>query len=188
MMKGRTLLILILLALGVGAYLAGTGLRQVGDNQGYEPDQPIAFSHKIHAGDNQMQCLYCHFGAEKSRHAGIPPMSVCMNCHAKIKTESPEIAKITKALTENKAIEWVKVHHMSDFVYFNHSQHVVAGKLNCQTCHGEVEKMTRMRQDAPLTMGWCLDCHRKSDVVIHGTTDVKKVGDVGGQDCAKCHY
>lgn len=187
-MKGRYYLLLMFLGLTVLVVLTVDGLRQVGDNQGYEPDQPIQFSHKIHAGDNQIQCMYCHFGAEKSRHAGIPPAQVCMNCHTKIKIDSPEIAKITKALSENKNIEWVKVHHMADFVYFNHAQHVTAGKISCQSCHGEVEKMTRMKQNSSLTMGWCLDCHRKSDVVVHGTTEVKKVGDLGGQDCAKCHY
>ena len=187
-MKGRTIILLILSGFILIAVMTIDGLRQVGDNQGYEPEQPIAFSHKIHAGDNQIQCMYCHFGAELSRHAGIPPASTCMNCHTKIKTDSPEIAKITQALASNKPIEWVKVHHLADFVYFNHSQHVVSGKISCQTCHGEVEKMTRMRQDAPVTMGWCLECHRNSDVVVHGKTEITKESDIGGQDCAKCHY
>lgn len=181
----------LLIALGIIVLLGWgitTGLGQVGDNQGYEPDQPIAFSHKIHAGDNSINCLYCHFGAEKSRHAGIPPANVCMNCHTQIRKDSPEIAKVKKAIDEGKAIEWLKVHRLPDFVYFNHSQHVAVGKLNCQTCHGAVESMTRMRQDKMLTMGWCLDCHRASDVKVKGHTEPMKVSEQGGADCAKCHY
>lgn len=187
-MKPRYTILIVLLALFLAAGLAISGLSQVGDNQGYEPDQPIAFSHKVHAGDNQISCLYCHFGAEKGRHAGIPPANVCLNCHNNIKKNSPEIAKIAKAVAENEPIEWVKAHDLADFVYFNHAQHVVAGKVSCQACHGPVENMMRMRQDAPLTMGWCIDCHRQSDVVVHGTTDVKKVSETGGTDCARCHY
>lgn len=180
--------ILLLLPVGVAGLIAAAvwGLRQIGDNRGYEPDQPIAFSHKIHAGENAIACLYCHFGAEKSRHAGIPPANVCMNCHGNIRKDSQEIAKIATAIRDNKPIEWVKVHRLADFVYFNHAQHVAAGNLKCQTCHGPVETMTRMRQEAPVTMGWCIECHRNSDVVVHGET--VKVGDNGGLDCAKCHY
>lgn len=161
---------------------------QVGINQGYEPDQPIAFSHKIHAGENQIQCMYCHSGSERSRHAGIPSASTCMNCHSNIKKDSEEIQKIVEALKGKKSIQWNKVHKLADFVYFSHEQHVGSGKISCQTCHGPVEKMTRMRQQNDLTMGWCISCHRQSDVVVHGTTDVKKVSDTGGMDCAKCHY
>lgn len=187
-MKARTVILIVTICIAAAAVAVVSGLRQVGDNQGYEPDQPIAFSHKVHAGDNALSCLYCHFGAEKSRHAGIPPTSVCMNCHGNIRKDSPEIAKIKAALDQGKPIEWVKVHNLPDFVYFNHSQHVAAGKVRCQDCHGPVESMMRMRQDKSLTMGWCIDCHRASDVVVHGTTDVKKVSDMGGTDCARCHY
>lgn len=188
MTKKRVLIILLVVIITGGfGYLVLSGFSQVGDNQGYEPDQPVAFSHKLHVGDNGIQCLYCHSGAEKSRTAGIPAASVCMNCHSNIRKDSPEIQKIKTALDQNKSIEWTKVHRLADFVYFNHSQHVVAGKIQCQACHGPVETMTRMRQDQPLTMGWCLDCHRKSDVVVHATK-VKKESDIGGADCAKCHY
>lgn len=174
-------------AIALLVYLAnlviGTA-RRVGVNQGYEPDQPIAYSHKIHAGDNKVPCLYCHFGAEKGRNAGIPPANVCMNCHSKIKADSPEIAKIKTAIEQNKPIQWIKVHRLPDFAYFNHSQHVVAGGVTCQTCHGPVETMTRMRQDQTLTMGWCISCHRE-----RGITQAPNHKDtVGGEDCAKCHY
>ena len=164
------------------------GANLVDNNQGYEPDQPIAFSHKVHAGDNAISCLYCHSSAEKGRHAGIPAASVCMNCHSNIKKESPEIRKITKALDANEVIEWVRVHRLADFVYFSHEQHVAVGQINCQTCHGAVEKMTRLSQDKNMTMGWCIECHKNSDVVIHDTLKTKKVSEVGGTDCAKCHY
>jgi len=187
-MGNRITFIVIVLVVMLFAMLAVSSLKQVGDNQGYEPDQPIAFSHKVHAGDNQIKCLYCHFGAESSRHAGVPPTSVCMNCHSNIRKDSPEIAKVKKALIDGQPIEWTKVHRLADFAYFNHAQHVKVGKLECQKCHGPVETMTRMRQESPLTMGWCLECHRESDVVVHGTTDLEKVSDRGGQDCAKCHY
>lgn len=174
----------------VGALIVATllvsGFRAVGNNQGYEPDQPIAFSHKIHSGDNQIACLYCHYGAERSRHAGIPAASVCMNCHRNIRKDSPEIAKITGALADNKPIEWVKVHRMPDFVAFSHEMHVGSAKLACQTCHGPVEQMSRMRQEKNMTMGWCIDCHRNSNVVVHAQT--MKVSETGGLDCAKCHY
>jgi predicted CXXCH cytochrome family protein len=111
-----------------------------------------------------------------------------MNCHSNIRKDAPEIAKIKEALEKGTPIEWTKVHHLADFVYFNHAQHVAVGKVSCQECHGPVENMMRMRQDAPLTMGWCLDCHRSHDVAVHGTTEPKKVSDMGGTDCARCHY
>jgi hypothetical protein len=180
--------LIVMFALGALAYAAAKELSRLGDNQGYAPIQPIAFSHKVHAGDNQVSCFYCHYGVERSRHAGIPADSVCLNCHNNIKKDSPEIAKIKKALDEKKPIEWMKVNRMADFVYFSHERHVGAGKISCQTCHGPVETMARLRQEKSFTMGWCLNCHRTSDVVVHSTKQVMKESDVGGQDCAKCHY
>lgn len=177
----------VLAVFSVGAVLVINGLWQVGNNQGYEPDQPIAFSHKLHVGDNEMQCLYCHSGAEKSRHAGVPAANTCLNCHSNIRKDAPDIVKIKKAVDENKIIEWVKVNRLQDFVYFNHAQHVALGKVSCQTCHGPVETMTRMRQDKNFSMGWCIECHRQSDVVGHKKQVVKE-SDIGGTDCAKCHY
>ena len=188
MSRSKIIAVAIIAIAVVGIYLAIDGLRQVGSNKGYEPDQPIAFSHKVHAGDNEISCKYCHYSAEKGRHAGIPAVSVCMNCHTNVKADSTEIKKIKDALKNKQNIEWIKVNRLADFVYFNHSQHVVAGKVECMACHGPVNNMTRMRQEQDFTMGWCIDCHRKSDVVVHGTQNTVKEGDVGGLDCAKCHY
>lgn len=137
------------------------GCSPVNNQQGHMPEQPIAFSHAVHAGHNEIDCQYCHTGAEKSRHAGVPPSSVCMNCHTQVKTDSPEIQKLTEAFKANRPIEWVRVHRLPDHAYFNHANHVTAG-LQCQTCHGPVEQMVRVEQVEPMTMGWCLDCHRKT--------------------------
>lgn len=166
------------------------------DNQGYAPDQPLPFSHKIHAGDNQIACQYCHFGAEKSRHAGIPSVDTCLNCHNVVRRDSPEIAKIHKAKADGKSIEWVRIHKLPDFVYFSHQRHVAGGKIDCQTCHGEVQNMERLQQESTLNMGWCVNCHRDTEIDVHspyfGNLKNKKAGmteaDVGGLDCAKCHY
>ena len=128
-------------------------------NQGYAPEQPIPFSHRLMAGNDRIPCLYCHTGADKSRHAGIPPMNVCMNCHQVVKADSPYIQKLKQLYNEKKTIEWVRVHELPDFVYFSHKRHVLKG-VSCETCHGDVARMDRVEQVAPLTMGWCLDCHR----------------------------
>ncbi|MBI2969011.1 MAG: c-type cytochrome [Bacteroidetes bacterium] len=209
------LVIIILFAFGSGK--AWYWMLEIGVEQGYEPAQPIQYSHKIHAGDNGIQCVYCHFGAEKSKTAGIPPALVCMNCHKYIKTGkqtgTTEIAKIYAALDYNpdkgtygnnpKPIEWVRVHNLPDLAYFNHSQHVTVGKIACQTCHGPVQTMEVMRQEKTLTMGWCVDCHRKTEVALAENPYYKKlhevlaqrlnkntftVEDMGGTDCVKCHY
>ncbi len=181
----------------------------LGRYPGYEPDQPIAFSHKVHAGENKIDCQYCHTGAMESRRSGIPSANVCLNCHTVIKkgtnTGTKEIAKIYKAIDEGKAIEWVKVHNLPDHVYFNHAQHVNAGKLDCTECHGDVANMGRIQQVNDLSMGWCLDCHRKKQVdfdnkyysnqfkkyheeIASGHRKGVTVAEIGGQDCAKCHY
>lgn len=180
--------ILILLVLFFVTLIIISGLNQVENNQGYAPEQPIAFSHKLHAGDNQINCLYCHYSAEQGRHAGLPAVNVCMNCHSNIKNDSPEIQKVKLALNKNEVIEWIRVHRMSDFVYFNHQQHVVSGKVSCQSCHGQVEQMSILKQQNNMTMGWCIDCHRASDVKLHESLKIEKVSEVGGTDCAKCHY
>jgi hypothetical protein len=169
----------VLLIGGVGA----RALTRVGIHQGYEPTQPIEFSHRLHAGENKVPCLYCHFGATRSRHAGIPPASVCMNCHALLETHSTETAKLTEALAQRRPIQWVKVHNLPDFVHFDHSQHVSAA-VACADCHGPVETMERVRQESPLTMGWCLDCHRQRAVAsaapaAHASPTT---------DCGKCHH
>lgn len=156
---------------------------------GYQPIQPIAFSHKVHAGDNEIPCLYCHYAAERGRTAGIPAASVCMNCHSIIKKDSEEVQKVALGIEKNTPIEWIKVHRLSDFVYFNHAQHVRVGKLSCQSCHGAVEKMARVKQEEEMSMGWCIDCHRNSNVIGHDEKlGIQKVSQAGGLDCAKCHY
>lgn len=178
------------------------GLYTVGVQQGYAPTQPIAFSHEIHAGTYEIDCQYCHTGVEIAKSANIPSVNICMNCHSQIKTDSPEIQKLYAAQESGKPIEWVRVHNLPDLAYFNHSQHVTVGEIECQTCHGEIQEMAVVEQFAPLTMGWCIDCHRNTDVntqgngyydklvEMHNATSKTpmKVADIGGLECAKCHY
>lgn len=178
------------------------GIFTIGVQQGYQPDQPIAFSHKIHAGDYKIDCNYCHTGVRKSKNANIPSPNICMNCHSSIKTESPEIQKIYAAIENNEPIEWVRIHNLPDLAYFNHSQHVQVGGVECQTCHGPIEEMDKVSQYAPLTMGWCINCHRETDVNTKGndyynklvemhnahSKEPMKVEDIGGLECSKCHY
>jgi hypothetical protein len=153
----------------------------IGLQQGYAPVQPIAYSHALHAGMYQMSCQYCHFGADSSRHAGVPPVNVCMNCHTKVLPESPEIKKLTAALESGKPIEWVKVHRLPDFAFFSHAAHVHNGGVVCQTCHGPVETMVRVEQVATMSMGWCLDCHRTTGA------DPAWKGPPPPTDCSACH-
>ncbi|WP_338864411.1 cytochrome c3 family protein [Myxococcus stipitatus] len=151
--------------LGYAGAIAALGLGgcngPVNNQQGHMPAQPVAFSHAVHAGQYELDCQYCHVGAESSRHAGVPSTSVCMNCHSQVKKDSPEVQKVIAAVAAKASIEWVRVHRLPDHAYFNHASHVTAG-LACQTCHGKVEEMVRVEQVAPMTMGWCLDCHRKT--------------------------
>lgn len=189
--------------------------------KGYKPEQPIKFSHKLHAGDNEIACQYCHSSVEKSRHAGIPTVNICMNCHKGIQSgpvyKDKEIAKIYVAAgfdakkgtydnSKQNPLKWIKVHNLPDHVYFNHSQHVVVGKIECATCHGDVKSMTVAEQKSPLTMKWCIECHRKTEVAMEGNAyydrlhkalkekyagqyDVKfTVDKIGGLECGKCHY
>jgi len=190
------------------------GLYSIGVQQGYQPKQPIAFSHKLHAGAYEIECKYCHTGAMKGKQANIPSPNICMNCHSQIKQESPEIQKIYAAIGydvktasytgKQKPIEWVRVHNLPDLAYFNHSQHVNVGAIECQTCHGQIEEMEVVKQYSLLTMGWCIDCHRKTNVnnegnayydkllQVHEASKGKgskmKVEDIGGLECSKCHY
>lgn len=177
--------------------------QDLGNQIGYAPEQPVKFNHKIHAGQYGIQCQYCHTGVEKSKHANIPSTNICMNCHNYVK-EGPqygkdEIAKVTTAHQNNKPIEWVRIHNLPDHVYFNHQQHVVAGKVSCESCHGKVQEMERVQQVSTLEMGWCINCHRESKIDTENpyytaTFDfVKKhkkytVAQMGGLECAKCHY
>lgn len=183
-MKAKVLslfFIIVVLVLLIGAFTEE--MRQANFNTNYQPVQPIAFSHKVHAGDNDIQCLYCHYGAERGRHAAIPPSELCMNCHTQIKKDSSEIAKIKNSLAEKKPIQWQKVHHYPDFAYFNHSQHVSVGKVSCVECHGEVQRMARVKQVKELNMGWCLSCHREKGIAPPDDHKSK-----AGGDCARCHY
>ncbi|MBZ0115432.1 MAG: cytochrome c family protein [Sandaracinaceae bacterium] len=151
-------------------------------NQGYEPTQPIQYSHALHAGTRQIPCQYCHYDAERSRHAGIPAAEVCMNCHSQVLTESPEIQRLRGYIERGEPIPWERVHRLPDFVYFNHSWHIEAGR-QCAECHGAIEQMARVRQDQPLTMGWCLDCHRQ-----HNATQPPGSEQIASTDCSACHY
>ncbi|MGC8915414.1 MAG: cytochrome c3 family protein [Thermoanaerobaculum sp.] len=216
-MTGRLVSWVLVVALfgSVALWVPKAGqLRAPGNQQGYEPDQPIAFSHRLHAGELGVDCLYCHWGAEKSRHAGIPGASVCMNCHrfvmapwGAVRAEdeaaqkqnrkpkpvvSPELAKLYRALGlaadgtlarvgEPQPIAWVRVWRLPDFVFFDHRPHVAAG-VSCQTCHGPVETMERMRLVRDLAMGWCVNCHRQKRETGAGTVLEART------DCAVCHF
>jgi hypothetical protein len=167
---------------GIGAFVV-TQAQSLGYNQYYEPDQPVAFSHKLHAGDLQMDCKYCHVGADKGRHANIPPTELCLNCHSQVKTNSPEIKKIQKAIDSGENIHWTKVNHYPDHAYFNHAQHVNVAGLQCQSCHGPVEEMEVYYQSKTLGMGMCISCHRENEIA-----PPKDHKSAGGGDCAKCHH
>lgn len=175
----------------------------VGLQQGYQPTQPIAFSHKLHAGEHQINCAYCHTSVYKGKAANIPSANICMNCHSQIKTESPQIQKIYRAIEKNQPIQWVRVHNLPDLAYFNHSQHTVAGGLQCNQCHGPIEQMDVVYQYSPLTMGWCINCHREYPlntkdngyydklVKLHDSRNAGApftVSSNGGTECSKCHY
>jgi hypothetical protein len=195
------------------AYVVNVTVREaiaVGRSPGYAPDQPIKFSHKIHAGQNQIDCLYCHNTAEYSKSAGIPSAGLCLNCHGLVVKEgsrsgSFEINKIKRAADRGEPIVWNRVYALPDHVFFSHAQHVNAGKVKCATCHGKVEEMDILQQFNELSMGWCVDCHRDTEVQffdnafydnyekLHaemktGVRDKVSVEDIGGTDCMKCHY
>lgn len=194
------------------------GAFTIGVQQGYQPTQPIAFSHQLHAGQYEIDCNYCHTGVRKSKAANIPSANICMNCHSSIQNVggqsgvSPQIQKIYDAIdfdpntgeygANTKPIEWVRVHNLPDLAYFNHSQHVEVGGLECQTCHGPIEEMDVVYQYSTLTMGWCINCHRETEVntkdneyytklvELHAehSKEPLKVEDIGGLECSKCHY
>jgi mono/diheme cytochrome c family protein len=183
-------------------------------HQGYQPKQPIAYSHELHAGVMKINCQYCHVGAYKGRNATIPSLNICMNCHKVVKTESPEIHKIYDALgydpqtqkydtTKARPIQWVRIHNLPDFAYFNHSQHVKVAGIKCQACHGPVQTMKEVYQYSPLTMKWCIQCHKRTETNYKNNSyynnmiqvhDRLKRGEkvtaaaLGGLECAKCHY
>ncbi len=209
------------------AYFVYGYLMQVGVDQDYEPIQPIHYSHRIHAGSNGIDCKYCHSAARTSKNGGIPSLNICMNCHKNISEVSDttataeyskafydgEIQKLYKAVGwdqtnqkytgKTQPVKWVRIHNLPDFVYFNHSQHVTVAGIECQTCHGPVQTYEIQKQFAPLTMGWCIDCHRKTDVKMEGNEYYDKIhkelskkygvdkltaAQMGGLECGKCHY
>ena len=209
------------------AYFVYGYLMQIGFDQNYEPIQPIHYSHRIHAGSNGINCKYCHSAARVSKNAGIPSLNICMNCHKNIAevsdtTATPEyskafydgeIQKLYKAVGWDQAnqkytgktepVKWVKIHNLPSFVYFNHSQHVTVAKIECQECHGPVQTYEIQKQFAPLTMGWCINCHRKTEVKMEGNGYYTKIHEelskkygvdkltaaqMGGLECGKCHY
>ncbi|OBX23942.1 MULTISPECIES: cytochrome c3 family protein [Bizionia] len=216
----------VVLLLASGYFVFGY-LMQVGVDQGYQPVQPIHFSHKIHAGDNGVDCKYCHSSARVSKTSGIPSLNVCMNCHKSVYEVAPETAtaeyskefydgEIKKLYTavgwddadqkytgDTQPVKWVRIHNLPDFAYFNHSQHVSVAGIECQTCHGPVEEMEIMYQHAPLTMGWCINCHRDTNVKVEDNAYYTKIHEelskkygvdkltaaqMGGLECGKCHY
>jgi cytochrome c551/c552 len=227
----------ILVLFIVGGFYLVEGAVGLGRQQGYQPEQPIFYSHKVHAGINQISCLYCHSNALDSKHATVPPLNVCMNCHAAINdyTHGPKLyredgsevdgtveiqklysyvgydPKTSRYNTENaKPVEWIKIHNLPDHVFFSHAQHTKAGKVQCQTCHGPIQEMNEVKQFAPLSMGWCINCHRTTKVnfpdsagngnkfysiyehfhqdLQSGAKDSVTVMDIGGTECQKCHY
>jgi hypothetical protein len=238
--RNKTYITLISIGLFVfGGYMVAKGAIGLGRQKDYQPVQPIYYSHKVHAGINQINCLYCHGSAEQSKHAAIPSVNTCMNCHKAIQAyeKGPKIfdedgneidgtAEIQKLYEYagfdpnqpnkwdpsmiKKPIEWVKIHNLPDHVYFSHAQHVNAGKVQCQSCHGEINQMGEVKQVADLSMGWCINCHRESNVQFNydstkgnkfysiyekfhndlkaGKMDSIKVKDIGGLECQKCHY
>lgn len=163
MRKLSSFLAVAVLALSLGQILAGCKFQPaIGYNKGYQPEQPIPYDHSVHVGKHNIQCQYCHSQVERSRHANIPSLATCMNCHMQVKTDSPHIQKLRDAYDAGKSIEWKRVHMLPDHVMFNHSAHVTKG-VNCQTCHGEVEKMQKVYQYSDLSMGWCVNCHRQQE-------------------------
>lgn len=222
----------------VGGYYVSKGAIGLGRQKDYQPVQPIYYSHKVHAGINQISCLYCHGSAWDSKHAAIPAVNICMNCHKAINAYekgpklydedgkeingTAEIQKLYDAAgfdpknpakwdpSMAKPIEWVKIHNLPDHVYFNHSQHIRAGKVQCQSCHGEITAMDEVKQVSDLSMGWCINCHRETKVdfnysqgkgnqfysiyekfhndIKNGKMDSVTVENIGGLECQKCHY
>ena len=221
-------LVSVFILLLSSAYFAYGYMLQVGVDQGYMPIQPIHYSHKIHAGANQIECQYCHSSAKKSKHSGIPSLNVCMNCHENIADYNGEedlekgytkdfytneIKKLYKAVGwdentqsytgDTEPVKWVRIHNLPDFVYFNHAQHVTVAGVDCQKCHGPVEEMEILYQYSPLTMGWCINCHRETNIKVKDNEYYTKIHEelskkygveeltaaqMGGLECGKCHY
>jgi mono/diheme cytochrome c family protein len=220
-------LVSVIMLMLISAYFVYGYLMQIGVDQDYEPVQPIHYSHRIHAGSNGIDCKYCHSAARVSKNAGIPSLNVCMNCHKNIAevadtTATPEHSKafydgeiqklydavgwdrtLQKYTGKTQPVKWVRIHNLPDFAYFNHSQHVTVAGVECQKCHGPVQTYEVMKQFAPLTMGWCVNCHRETNVKVEGNGYYEKIhkelskkygvdkltaAQMGGLECGKCHY
>jgi hypothetical protein len=203
-------ILIFVFAFGYQIQMLAEGAMALGRKQNYAPIQPIKFSHKIHATDNKIDCRYCHTTVDDSKSAGIPHVNLCLNCHVIVRegTNSGkfEINKIHAAIENNTPVEWVRIHQLPDHVFFSHAQHANVGKRDCQECHGVVEEMHVVKQVEDLSMGWCLDCHDKTTVdfrenryysesfkklhekLTSGAIDSVRVTDIGGRECARCHY
>jgi hypothetical protein len=142
---------------------------------GYAPEQPVQFSHALHAGQLGMDCRYCHVGVDKGPHSSLPATQICMNCHSLVKTDSPKLAAVFESWKSGKPVPWVRVHDLPDFVYFNHSAHVNRG-VSCFECHGRVDQMDKIQQVAPLSMAWCLDCHREPAKRLRPLDEITNLG------------
>jgi mono/diheme cytochrome c family protein len=238
--RNKTIIAVVAIVLFIAAgYWMVNGAINMGRQQNYQPRQPIFYSHAVHVGINEINCLYCHAGAEKSRQAMIPSPNICMNCHKQINEYTGEkdhplytaegkhidgtaeihklyeyagwdpVKKDYKRDAQGnimaKPIEWVKIHNLPDHVYFNHSQHVKVGQIQCQRCHGPIQEMDEVYQFAPLSMGWCINCHRQTQVqfanndyytifqkyheeIKEGKRTGVTVEDIGGLECQRCHY
>ncbi|MES2382320.1 MAG: c-type cytochrome [Bacteroidota bacterium] len=216
-----TLAVGAVITIVLGLYGFDFANKEVGVQKGYAPTQPINYSHELHAGKYKINCQYCHSSADKSKQASIPSASTCMNCHMYVKAKdkyngqvSPEIQKIYNAVGydaekgayiagfKQQPIKWIRIHNLPDHAYFNHSQHVKIGKVECQACHGPIEKMKVVSQQRSLQMGWCINCHREAKVDVANNDYYEKlhkdlkasnkdfitVAQNGGLECAKCHY
>lgn len=216
----KFILFIVLLSVTFLSTAGWIGMWETGVHTGYQPVQPIKFSHQLHAGINKIDCQYCHSGAFTSKNASIPSLNVCMNCHNYVTASekydgktSPEIMKIYHALDyneetkvygkETKPIEWIRIHNLPDLAYFNHSQHVAVAGIECQKCHGPIQTMAEVYQYSPLTMKWCINCHKETEVnhkdnpyydKLIAAHDQLKKGEkitaavLGGLECSKCHY
>ena len=201
--------LIFILAMGFLVKMIAEAAIDLGRSKDYAPNQPIKFSHKVHAGDNRIDCKYCHHTAEYSKSAGIPAMELCMNCHALVREGSRsgkfEIAKVLEANETKKPVAWVRVHNLPDYVFFSHAQHVGIAKVDCKKCHGPVQEMDIMRQNSDLSMGWCVNCHRETkvnfkdnayydsylklhDQLKSGKLDTVRAVNIGANDCMRCHY
>ena len=171
---GAGVVLLLLSSLSIYIYLLTNNKITMGYNKGYQPDQPFSFSHELHAGTNKIDCKYCHVSVEKSRHSSVPSMNICMNCHLTVGLDKEPIQKLNEMYSSGQSVSWNKVHLLPDHVKFNHSAHILAGKV-CQDCHGPVETMPVILQYNDLSMGWCVNCHRKPE-------------NNAPVECSTCHY